>query len=1091
MPSAVPSRPAASRPFLAGAIALLAAIGLCGLSALSYASASRWLAHALEIQNQVDEWTTTLLEIQNDARAYIATGNPAFLERQDQRFESERTQLGELRLLVADSPAQLAAVDAAGRRAQAALEHFRRQLALVQEGDQRAALEHLTRGEGRTLMRAFNEAAARVRESEQALLEERRREVRQRAWATLFGAGAVALLAIGLLRFAWRRELAHEAQLSNMARTARQRLRSFAELAAALSSARSVDEVAAVIAEQGLRAAAGDVCTVYRYDESHDLFTLLSQRGVDPAIVKQIERIGAAQGPAEALRAVREGRGLWVENHDEYAALFPHLASAEVPGPRAQAFWGVPLVAEGRSLGLLGVGFHEERRFSADERVFVETLAQQCAQALLRAQRRAAEEETREWLSTTLRSIGDAVIATDERGVVRFINPIAERLTGWHEKEALGRPLDTVFHIISERTRQVVESPVAKVLREGKVVGLANHTVLLPRIGAEIPIDDSGAPIRNEAGAIVGVVLVFRDVSQEKRLENQNEFLARASEALVSSLDYQATLANVAQFAVPRFADWAAVSLVNPSSGRIEQVAVAHADPAKVRYAEELGKRYPAPQDAPSGVPQVIRSGKSELYTEIPPELLEGAALDDEHRRIIRELELRSAMVVPLRSRGRSFGALTFIYAGSARRYTSDDLAFAEDLARRAAMAIENSLALKAADEARDRERWLREEAERTNRLKDDFLATASHELRTPLNAILGWTLTLRRGNVDEQTDRALAIVERNARAQAKLIEDVLDVSRIVSGKLSLHLGPTNLAAAARAAIETVTPAADAKGITLVTELPNEPLLVTADADRLQQVIWNLLSNSVKFTPKDGQILLSVKREGSDVCVVVKDDGEGIRPELLTAIFEPFQQADSSTTRRHGGLGLGLSIVKQLVVAHGGSVRAESAGPGQGSTFTVRVPMRAVAPVGHGSDPQASRAHDPLIASDPHARLDGLRVLVVDDEPDARSLVQEILRQHGAEVHVADSAAQARSTLRRHHPDVIVSDIGMPEEDGYSFIRSVRADGSRTPAVALTAYASQQDAQRAFVAGFQKHVTKPVEPARLVSVVANLGGRSL
>jgi CheY-like chemotaxis protein len=352
--------------------------------------------------------------------------------------------------------------------------------------------------------------------------------------------------------------------------------------------------------------------------------------------------------------------------------------------------------------------------------------------------------------------------------------------------------------------------------------------------------------------------------------------------------------------------------------------------------------------------------------------------------------------------------------------------------------------------------------------------------------------LTLRRGSIDAETDRALGIIERNARAQAKLIEDVLDVSRIVSGKLSLHLGPTSVAAAARAAIETITPAAEAKGITLVTDIGQEPLTISADADRLQQVIWNLLSNSVKFTGKDGKISLRVDREGSDVRVTVKDNGEGIRRELLTAIFEPFQQADSSTTRRHGGLGLGLSIVKQLVVAHGGSVQAESDGPGTGSTFTVRVPLRAVAAVhSEPSDPEAGLPRDPVLATALRPRLDGLRVLVVDDEPDARSLVQQILKQHGAEVHVAESAAQARAALSTSKPDVIVSDIGMPDEDGYAFIRQVRADGSRTPAIALTAYASQQDAQRAFVAGFQKHVTKPVEPARLVSVVANLGGRSL
>jgi len=865
------------------------------------------------------------------------------------------------------------------------------------------------------------------------------------------------------------------------------------DLAAALALSRTTTDVADVVIEHGMNAARGDTCTLYVLDEEQQGLELLRARGVDAEIVEKIRRFngGGGDGNPGAFAAFKEGRSVWVESQTDYAKLYPKLANSKVAGRRAQAFWSVPLVAEGRPLGLLGIGFYEPTRFSQDERAFVDTLAHQCAQALLRAARTEAEEKTRRWFSTTLRSIGDAVIATDNGGKVTFLNPVAESLTGWSEADAIGEPLDAVFHIISERSRAVVESPVAKVLREGKVVGLANHTVLLPKAGPEIPIDDSGAPIRNEAGEMVGVVLVFRDVTELKRHENQNEFLAKAGEALVSSLDYQATLATVARFAVPRLADWCAVDLVEPGTSSIQRVAVAHVDPAKVRYAEDLGRRYPTPPDAPTGVPQVIRTGKSELYPEIPNELLEAGARDAEHLRLIRQLELKSAMLVPLRARSRTFGAMTFVYADSDRRYTSEDLAFAEDLARRASMAIENSIALKDADYARDRERWLREEAERTNRLKDDFLATVSHELRTPLNAILGWTSILRGRNIDAETERALAIVERNARAQAKLIEDVLDVSRIVSGKLTLHLGPTSVAAAARAAMETVTPAADAKGITVVSEILSDASSITADADRLQQVFWNLLSNAIKFTAKDGRVLLRVFREASDVCVSVKDSGEGIRSDMLSAIFEPFQQADASTTRRHGGLGLGLAIVKQLVVAHGGSVEAQSDGLGKGAIFTVRLPVRAVAVPQSEASGAPMAAPDPLVATAPNVRLDGLSVLVVDDELDARSLLQEILREYGAEVSVASSAAEARSALASMKPDVIISDIGMPEEDGYAFIRTVRAEGARMPAIALTAYASQQDAQRAFVAGFQKHVAKPVDPARLVSVVANLGGRSL
>ena len=1092
MPHAVPARPKAGRLFIVGAIALLAVLALSLAGARGYAVSTGWVEHTLLVQREVDAWTTLVVEVQNDARAYVASGERSFAASHDRLVSEHRAQLAKLRRLVRDNPRQGVALEIASSEAEAILAHFREQITRVDDGRRAEAVEAIRSGAGRSLVERFRRATLRVHAEEQQLLEERREEARRLAWLTFLGAALIAGTAYALLAVAWRREVSHERRVAELARAARERLKLLSELAAALATARSSSQVAEVVVEHGLRAAGGDTCTVYTLNATGDTLLLLGERGVNPEMLEKVRVISASAGNPETFRAVQEGRSVWAESEADYAALYPKLAGAKVPGRRAKAFWSMPLKAEGRVLGLLGVGFHEPRRFSADERAFVDTLAHQCAQALLRASRLEAEDEARRWFSTTLRSIGDAVIATDQQGRVTFLNPIAERLTGWSEASALGQPLDAVFHIISERTRAVVESPVSKVLREGKVIGLANHTVLLPRTGAEIPIDDSGAPIRNEAGDIVGVVLVFRDVSREKRQESRNAFLAKAGEALASSLDYEATLTAVARLAVPQLADWCGVDLVMPGTTAITQVAVAHADPAKVEFARRLGERYPPARDAPNGVPQVIRTGKSELYERIPQALLEAGAVDAEHLRLIRELELHSAMVVPLCTRGRTFGALSFVYAGSERRYDAEDLAFAEDVASRAAMAIENALALKEADASHQRERWLREDAERTNRLKDEFLATVSHELRTPLNAILGWTLTLRRTAKDVEMDRALTIIERNARAQATLIDDVLDVSRIVSGKLSLQLAPTSVADAARAAVETVTPAAEAKGITISCDLLSESSTITADADRLQQVIWNLLSNSVKFTPKDGRVALRVYREGSDVCVTVKDTGEGIRPELLGAVFEPFQQADSSTTRRHGGLGLGLSIVKQLVVAHGGSVHAESEGPGKGSTFTVRLPVRAVAPARESATTAAASGnYDPVVAVSQEARLDGLRVLVVDDEPDARLLIREILHGHGAQVDVAGSAMEARALLKRAAPDVIVSDIGMPDEDGYAFIRQVRAEGARTPAIALTAYASKQDAQRAFVAGFQKHVIKPVEPAKLVSVVANLGGRSL
>jgi PAS domain S-box-containing protein len=1084
MPTAVPVRPKANRLFIAGAALLCLMLGLGGLAAWRYASAEEWVGHSLAVQRELDGWTMVMGELQSTTRAYVASANPELLSGHAGLVIAERTQAGKVRRLIADNLPQREVITRADRHAELAVSYFEQQLARVQSGRQAEAMDRLARGEGRDLVDQFRAAARSVRAEENRLLEQQQRAATESARATLLGAFLVAATAVALLGFAWRRELQHDAVVTDMARSARGRLRLLADLASALAATRTVAEVADVVVEHGMRAAGGDTCTLYALNAESDALELIAQHGVAPNVIEKIRVISAQHGNPETYRSVRERRSVWAESMADYAALYPTLAATKVEGPRAQAFWSVPLIAEDQALGLLGVGFFSPRKFTQDERAFVDTLAHQCAQALLRAKRTEAEEEARRWFSTTLRSIGDAVIATDEHGKIQFINPVAERLTGYDEAQALGRPLEAVFHIISEHSRAVVESPVTKVLREGKVVGLANHTVLLPRQGPEVPIDDSGAPIRNEAGEIVGVVLVFRDVSSEKRQEARNAFMVKAGEALVASLDYEATLSTVARLTVPHLADWCAVNLVDGVGGRIKQVAVAHVDPSKVRYAEELGRRYPPSED--SGEARVIRTGKSELYPEIPDSLLQQLARDAEHLRIARELDLKSAIVVPLRARESTLGSMTFVYAGAERRYTMDDLVFVEELARRAAMAIENAIALKAAHEARDRERWLRAEAERANRLKDDFLATASHELRTPLNAILGWTLTLRRGVNNPETDRALGIVERNARAQAKLIEDVLDVSRIVSGKLVLTLRTTTVSAAARAAIETVTPAADAKGITLLAELEAEPALITADPNRLQQVIWNLLSNSVKFTAKGGHVTVRTYRDGSEVCVMVQDSGEGIRADLLTAIFEPFQQADSSTTRRHGGLGLGLAIVKQLVEAHGGSVHAASDGPGHGSSFVVRLPVRAVAPGREHARDTPPGARPPNAVGLAPMRLDRLRILVVDDEYDARQLIHEILHQHGAEVTMVGSAAEARQVIESSTPHAIVSDVGMADEDGYSFIRKLRANGSSIPAVALTAYASLEDARRALDAGFQKHITKPVEPLMLVGVLASL-----
>lgn len=381
-----------------------------------------------------------------------------------------------------------------------------------------------------------------------------------------------------------------------------------------------------------------------------------------------------------------------------------------------------------------------------------------------------------------------------------------------------------------------------------------------------------------------------------------------------------------------------------------------------------------------------------------------------------------------------------------------------------------------------------RTEAEAANRIKDEFLATLSHELRTPLTSLLGWSSVLREAKRDEKVlNQGLEAIDRNARAQAQLIDDLLDVSRIVSGKLNLDVRPLDIASVTRAAINVVRPAADAKGITL--DYRAEPGIgaISADSARLQQIIWNLLSNAVKFTPHGGKISILLEQDSSDVSITIKDTGQGIDPEFLPRVFDRFRQADSSTTRSFGGLGLGLAIVRHLVELHGGTVSANSDGVNQGATFSATFPLLT-----DRSEPIALAHAQEANTGEAHS-LDGLRVLLVDDEPEARQIISTVITRTGAEVKACTSASEALAKLLEWKPDVILSDIAMPEEDGYSFINRVRSlpreKGGETPAAALTAYAREIDRRQALDAGYQMHIAKPIGAGQLISMIARLAGR--
>jgi|SRR5579872_414335 len=496
---------------------------------------------------------------------------------------------------------------------------------------------------------------------------------------------------------------------------AQHRLQALTGLALALSKVRTRDEVAAVVTQHGTRAAGADTATLYVLDEAGKTLELIGDYGVSPEVMNQIRVIKEGSGNPAVFRAMKAGTAVWAESEADYRRLYPDLADVKASGPRAQAFWSMPLIVEGRTVGLLGMGFYEPRSFSALERSFVEAFAQQAAQALLRALRLESEDEVRGRLSATLRSIGDAVIATDLVGRVTFMNPVAERLTGWSEADARGKPLDDVF--CTDAQAPGTDGPVTRALREGTTVSGAHSAILRSKDGIETPIDDRAAPVRGDGGRLLGVVVVFRDVTVEKRDRARSAFLARAGEALVSSLDYQATLGTLARLAVPELADWCMIDLVQAGSAAPRQVVVAHRDPEKERLARELSDLYPLDPNATVGAPQVIRSGRAELYAVMPKHVIEVGARSPDHLRRLRDLQIESVLVVPLRAHGHTLGAMSFAYAESGRRYTHDDLAFAQDFARRAALAIENAIALKETEDGRERERVLRALAEGSERM--------------------------------------------------------------------------------------------------------------------------------------------------------------------------------------------------------------------------------------------------------------------------------------------------------------------------------------------------------------------------------------
>lgn len=930
-------------------------------------------------------------------------------------------------------------------------------------------------------------------------------------------------------------------------------------------------------------------------------------------------------------------------------------------------------------------------------------------------------QKEQEFLQVLLDNVQAGIAACDADGILTLFNHAARNFHGLPEQplppESWAEYYD--LYLPDGKTRMAQsEIPLFRALQGQRVQDV--EMMIIPKQGTPRTLVANGRAIVNAAGQKQGAVVVMHDITDRKRAEaeriqrlkaeadqRRSEFLVKLSTTLAASLEYEQTLASVANLVVPDFADWCVVDLNQDQS--IERVAVAHRDPDKVHLGWEMHRRYPKSLQAEEGLPRILRTGQGEMLAEVSDEALALSAQDAEHLNLLRQLGLRSCIISPLVGRDRVLGAITFVTAESERHYTASDFALAEEIAHRAAIAIDNASLYQeaqrlqqAAEHTADRilrlqsvtaalsesltpdqvaeviveqgmtalgassalvalvnesgteleivrvlgykrnlvedwrrfsidapvplaeavrtqkpiwaeateqrtaryphlaevyahyrfgawislplvfegqavggmtlgfnepqqfqpedqtfiltvaqqcaqaiarahlyeaERAARTVAEEANRIKDEFLAVLSHELRTPLNPILGWARLLKERRLDDlKTTVAIETIERNAKLQAQLIEDLLDISRVLQGKLHLNVAPVPLDATIAAAIETVRLSAEAKSIQIQTQISASMKFVLGDAGRLQQVIWNLLANAVKFTPAGGQIEISleqleerpetsrslwavgsgqepvgqgheleheeekvqnqerqVENSGPTACclpftvpiaqITVRDSGRGIDPGFVAHVFDTFRQADSTTTRQFGGLGLGLSIVRHLVELHGGRVQVKSAGIDQGATFVVQLPLMTAAP--DQNLPMAATAAP---------SLKGLQILAIDDEPDNLELLTFMLEQQGAIATAMSSAQAALSEVAQRSFDLLVCDISMPDLDGYQFIRQLRQRspqrGGQIPAIALTAYAGEYNQQQALAAGFQTHLAKPMDLTALVQAIVELVGQA-
>jgi PAS domain S-box-containing protein len=688
-----------------------------------------------------------------------------------------------------------------------------------------------------------------------------------------------------------------------------------------------------------------------------------------------------------------------------------------------------------------------------------------------------------------------AIAILDPSGMITGWNIGGELMTGYAAAEVLGTSVSCLY-LPGDLANGTVKDELRRAAASGRS---ADQRWLQRKDGSGFFADGVTTALRDTRGGLRGFAKIVRDCTERQRAQEEREQLLaseraarleaeearrrialidRMSSTLSASLDYHELLARLCETVVPDFADCCVVQMVDEDGG-IVCGGLSHVDPERREEVRRLVEGTGDKGVTTWSVEQALLSGRAELHAVVDSAGNDGEPDAGDPTSPRRWLGARSAVVAPLVARGRTLGAATFLRFGEGQAYTQDDVQLAAMLTKRAALAVDNSR--------------LYRESQHLNRIKDEFLATLQHELRTPLNAIVGWTELLTDDTVREEPDtlfEGLAVIRRNAASQMALIDDVLDISRIITGKLEVEAKGLDLAPIVKAAVDSAKLSAKAKSIQIVADL-GPCRGIEGDPSRLQQILWNLISNAIKFTGQGGRIDVRLSEIDGRAEIEVSDNGQGIDPLFLPYVFDRFRQEDGTTTRRQGGLGLGLAIVRHLTELHGGSVRVHSEGRGKGTSFSVSIPLSAADSMEVDGVTRPPSEAGQSVLEPARLALQGIRVLVVDDDDDSRTIVGQILRRQGASVVEAESASDAVRLFAFEAPDLLLTDISMPEEDGFSLIRRIRRleqeqDRASTPIAALTAHASREDRDRIRAAGFGRHIPKPFDARGLVEAVRAL-----